>query len=36
MKALKLLDSLVLQTRLYRLVCNMERDAATTAFEGMQ
>lgn len=36
MKALELLRSLASQARLYRLVCNMERDAATTAFEGMQ
>ncbi len=36
MKSLALLASLASQTRLYRLVCNMERDAATTAFEGMQ
>ncbi len=36
MKALELLGKLASQTRLYRLVCNMEREAATVAFEGMQ
>ena len=35
-KVLALLGSLIPQTRIYRLICNMERDAATTAFKGMK